>query len=544
VTPTCGSDELLVVDPLVHLIDHAPLAIWRDMAARTIVARASFVWPERPDRLPAAMLAMQRWGMSLPGGVAASAARYPHGVAIIDDNGSLSYAELFRSSHALAAALAAANIRHGQKVGLLARNHAGFVIAAVAVAQTGANLVLLNTGFAGAQLADAAGSEGLDAIIHDDEFTDLVADSDVKLTLDERAVRTLVLDFAGAKVAPPAQPGALVVLTSGTTGRPKGAARHARGATAGIASILARIPLRARNTVIDAAPLFHAWGLTHMMLALSLSSTLVLHRRFDAAETLEDIERHQADVLVVVPVMLQRILALGPDALVRTDTSSLRIIAASGSALGGKLATDTLNRFGPILYNVYGSTEVATATIATPKDLQAAPTTAGRQAPAARVEILDDDGNPLPAGSSGRIFVGSPMRFDGYTAGGSKEAQRGLLSSGDMGHFDAAGRLFIDGRDDDMIVSGGENVFPGEVEELLTHHPAIAEVVVIGIDDEEFGQALKAVIVRRVGIALNVEGVRRHVGENLARYKVPRQVVFVDELPRSATGKVLKRRLT
>jgi len=186
---------------------------------------------------------------------------------------------------------------------------------------------------------------------------------------------------------------------------------------------------------------------------------------------------------------------------------------------------------------------VATATIATPRDLLAAPTTAGRVVPGVRVEILDDDADPVPAGVTGRIFVGSPLRFDGYTTGGSKEAQRGLLSSGDVGHFDGKGRLFIDGRDDDMIVSGGENVFPGEVEELLSHHPAIAEVAVVGIEDEEFGQALKAVIVVRPEAPLDEEGVRQHVAVNLARYKVPRQVVFVDELPRSATGKVLKRNL-
>ena len=160
-----------------------------------------------------------------------------------------------------------------------------------------------------------------------------------------------------------------------------------------------------------------------------------------------------------------------------------------------------------------------------------------------RVEILDDDGEPMARGLAGRVFVGGAARFDGYTSGPGKEAQHGLLSSGDMGHFDADGCLFIDGRDDDMIVSGGENVYPAEVEELLAHHPAVAEVAVIGVPDEEFGQALSAFVVVRPGHELDVEAVRHHVRSHLARYKVPRRVTFLDELPRNPTGKVLKRAL-
>ena len=537
-------DMPAAADPMVEMIDRAPLSIWRKMAARKIVARANWIWPERPDRLPAAMLAAQRWGVSLAGGVAASAARYPHATAIIDDTEQLTYAELWQRSRSLAAGLAAADVGPGTKVGLLARNHAGFVVAAVAVAMTGADLIFLNTGFAAAQLNDVAASEKLDVIIVDEDLADIAAGADVRLLLDEQGTAALVRDHATDRVPPPKHVGSMVVLTSGTTGRPKGAARGTKGATEGVASLLAKIPLRARSTVVDAAPLFHAWGLGHMTLALSMSSTLVLHRRFDAEETLRSIAEHRADVLVVVPVMLQRVLALGASALIDHDTSGLRVIAVSGSALGGKLAVETLSRFGPVLYNVYGSTEVATATVATPHDLLRAPTTAGRVAPAARVEILDDAAKPVPVGESGRIFVGNPMRFDGYTTGGSKEMQRGLLSSGDVGHFDRSGLLYIDGRDDDMIVSGGENVFPGEVEELLSHHPLIAEVAVVGVSDDEFGQVLKAFVVCQRGAVLEVDDVRRHVADNLARYKVPRQVSFVDELPRSATGKVLKRSLT
>jgi fatty-acyl-CoA synthase len=278
-------------------------------------------------------------------------------------------------------------------------------------------------------------------------------------------------------------------------------------------------------------------------MGLGRNATLVVSRRFDAQATLEVVDRHRARVLVVVPVMLQRMLALGPDELVRVDTSTLEVIASSGSALGGRLATEILNRFGPVLYNIYGSTEVAAAAIATPSDLRRAPTTVGRPAPGVEVELLDDAGQPVETGQVGRVFVGSSARFDGYTSGGGKESQHGLLSSGDVGHFDADGRLYIDGRDDDMIVSGGENLYPSEVEELLTQHPAVAEVAVIGVADEEFGQALAAFVVVRPGQALTVDDIRQHVRTRLARYKVPRRVTFLDELPRNATGKVLKRAL-
>jgi fatty-acyl-CoA synthase len=530
-----------MADPLESFM---AVPVWRDLAALGILARANFNRPERPDRVLGAVLAMQRWGMSLGGMVEAAAARTPNRPAIIDESGSMSFRELARRSTALAAALRERGIGRESKVGLLARNHAGFVIATVGVAKTGADLVLLNTGFATAQLTDVAEIEGVTAIIHDNEFADIVAEARVDVRLSEDDLARLVPQYREVAFAPTRRQGGIVLLTSGTTGRPKGARRDtSSGSPSGIGAFLARVPLRARSTVVNPAPLFHAWGLTNMMLALGFSSTLVLHRRFDPAQTLAAIERHRADVLIAVPVMLRRILALGPDALVNTDTSSLKIIASSGSALGSKLASDVLSRFGPVLYNIYGSTEVAMATIATPEDLLAAPATAGRVTAGTRVEILDEDAKPVPAGVSGRIFVGSPNRFGGYTTGGTKEAQRGLLSSGDVGHFDDDGRLFVDGRDDDMIVSGGENVYPGEVEELLSHHPAVADVAVVGIDDDEFGQALRAVVVVRPGATLDVETVRHFVADNLARFKVPREVVFVDELPRSVTGKILKRTL-
>jgi fatty-acyl-CoA synthase len=269
----------------------------------------------------------------------------------------------------------------------------------------------------------------------------------------------------------------------------------------------------------------------------------VLRRKFDPEETIRAIATHRASALAVVPVMLQRILELGPETIARYDTSCLKVIAASGSALPGELATRVMDTFGDVLYNLYGSTEVAWATIATPEDLRAAPGTAGRAPFGTVVKLLDGDGHEAPPGDGGRIFVANAMVFEGYTGGGNKEIVDGLMSTGDVGHFDAGGRLFVDGRDDEMIVSGGENVFPREVEDLLADHGEIEEVAVIGVDDSEFGQRLKAFVVPRNGTELSAEQVQSYVKQNLARYKVPRDVVFIDQLPRNATGKILKREL-
>jgi len=307
--------------------------------------------------------------------------------------------------------------------------------------------------------------------------------------------------------------------------------------------VLERMPMRTRETTIIGPPLFHGTGLLIGVLAISLGNRTVLRRRFDPHTLLADIERHRAATVCLVPVMLQRLLALGEQEIRRHDTSSLRIVFCAGSQLPAEVALRAMELLGEVIYNLYGSTEVAVATLATPADVRAAPTSVGRPALGSIVKLFDDEGREVPRGQRGRVFVGTTSPFEGYTGGGRKETIDGLLATGDVGHFDEQGRLYIDGRDDDMIVSGGENVFPGEVEELLLSHPAIADASAVGVEDEEFGQRLRAFVVLREGQELSEEEVKQFVRDNLARYKVPREVVFLDELPRNPTGKVLKREL-
>jgi acyl-CoA synthetase (AMP-forming)/AMP-acid ligase II len=510
--------------------------------------------PHRPDRLVRTGLALLRWGPTPAAGYAASAARFPDEVAVIDDSGTVTFREMHERSNAVARAIAAEGVGVGDGIAIMCRNHRGFIEATIAASKLGADAVFLNTAFSGPQVADVVRREGPKAILYDEEFRDVLAEAgEGRLrivawhepggTRTERTLDEIVREGNRADLSPPPSRGKAVLLTSGTTGTPKGASRSQPRSLDPAATLLSRIPLRARARTMIAAPLFHTWGFAHFTLGMSLSSTVVLSRRFDPEATLSLTARHECTALVVVPVMLQRILDLDDEVLRRYDLSKLRVVPVSGSSLPASLARRWMDTFGDNVYNLYGSTEIAWATIATPQDLRAAPGTAGKPPRGTIVRIYDEDGRPVPPGQSGRVFVGNEMQFEGYTGGGGKALVDGLMSAGDVGHFDAEGRLFIDGRDDDMIVSGGENVFPGEVEDLLAGHEAIAEVAVFGLPDEEFGERLAAVIVRRAGTELDADGVRAFVRDNLAAYKVPRDVEFVDELPRTATGKVLKRHL-
>jgi fatty-acyl-CoA synthase len=520
-----------------------------------VLAGAGLVRPARPDRLVRTGLALHRWGPTPAAGYEASAARFPDEPAIIDELGVLTFGEVQVRTNALAHSLSDAGILEGDGVAVMCRNHRGFVETTIALSKLGAHALFLNTAFAAPQLADVVAREKPKAIVFDEEFRGLLEEAgrrrkrfvawhgDPGEAPEDPTLDELIAAGDSGSVVAPAEKGRVVILTSGTTGTPKGASRSQPETLDPAVTLLSRIPLRARETTMIAAPLFHSWGFAHFTLGLLLSSTYVLRRRFDPEATLALVEKHRATTLPVVPVMIQRILDLPEETRRAYDVSSLKAVPASGSALPGDLARRFMDEFGDVLYNLYGSTEVAWATIATPSELREAPGTAGSAPRGTVLKILDDDGKPLPPGRTGRIFVANEMLFEGYTSGGAKEVVEGLMSTGDVGHLDEGGRLFVEGRDDEMIVSGGENVFPAEVEDLLARHEAVNEVAVIGVDDEDFGQRLKAYVVKRPGAEVSADEVKGHVKSNLAGYKVPREVEFIDELPRNSTGKVLKREL-
>ncbi len=504
-----------------------------------------------PHRYLAVLRALEAYG-PVGAAVALAAAGQGSKVAILDERGAVTFSDLDQRSNALANALRAEGFHPGDSMGILVRNHRGLFEAIFAGAKLGARTLLLNTDFAGPQLADVCKREDVAVLVHDEEFADIVAGYDPPLGhvlawSDEPGEKT-TLDrlIADAPTSVPPRPGRkqrVVLLTSGTTGTPKGAPRDLALSMVIPGGYVSKIPLRSGRTVLLAAPAFHAWGLLSSMLALGLGNTVVLARRFDPEATVAALEDHHCDALITVPILLSRLLpAISAEAGSR-DLSALRIVAVSGSALSAELAGRTMDLLGDVVYNLYGSTEVAYATIATPADLRAAPGTVGRPPLGTTIKLLDPDGNEVPTGDTGRIFVGNSIQFEGYTGGGNKEQVAGLMATGDVGHVDEAGRLFVDGRDDDMIVSGGENVFPREIEELLTGHDEIDDAAVVGIEDPDFGARLRAYVVRAETASIDEDGVRSYVKANLARYKVPRDVRFIDELPRNPAGKVVKRRL-
>jgi fatty-acyl-CoA synthase len=517
--------------------------------------RAGIIAPMRPDRYIRIAAAMQRENMGITSGFAAAAQRCPDRPGLVDELGTLTWREIDQRADAFAAALQ--ELAAPKVIGIMARNHRGFVEALIAANRIGADVLLLNTSFAGPALAEVVERENVDAVIYDEEFTATVdralADKPDATRIiawtdgpqGGLTVEKMVDGHAGRQPQRGSTKSKVILLTSGTTGSPKGA-KHSGGADGGpgiLKAILDRTPWRAEEPVVVVAPMFHAWGFSQLVFAASLACTVITRRKFDPEATLELIDRHRATGLCVVPVMFDRIMELPDEVRNRYSGRSLRFAAASGSRMRPDVVIKFMDQFGDVIYNNYNATEAGMIATATPQDLRAAPDTAGRPAGGTEIRILDQDFTELPTGEVGGIYVRNSTQFDGYTSGKTKDFHEGFMSSGDVGRFDDAGRLFVVGRDDEMIVSGGENVYPIEVEKTLTAHPDIAEASVIGVDDEQYGQRLAAFVVLNDGASATPDLLKQHVRDNLANYKVPRDITILDELPRSSTGKIARREL-
>ncbi|SOJ54836.1 Long-chain-fatty-acid--CoA ligase [Mycobacterium simulans] len=520
--------------------------------------RARMIAPMRPDRYLRIAAAMRREGMGFTSGFAGAAQRCPDRPGLIDELGPLTWRELDERSNAFAAALQRLPDGPPRVVGLMCRNHRGFVDSLLAANRIGADILLLNTSFAGPALADVVARENVDAIVYDEEFTATVdraladtpdatrivawADEPHDLTVEK-----LIASHDGqrpVRAGNGRKKGKVILLTSGTTGTPKGAKHSGGGGGIGtLKAILDRTPWRAEEPIVIVAPMFHAWGFSQLVLAASLACTVVTRRKFDPEATLDLVDRYRATGLAVVPVMFDRIMALPEDVRNRYSGRSLRFAAASGSRMRPDVVIAFMDQFGDVIYNNYNATEAGMIATATPADLRAAPDTAGMPAEGTEIRILDSELNEVPAGEIGSIYVRNDTQFDGYTSGTTKDFQAGFMSSGDVGYLDAAGRLFVVGRDDEMIVSGGENVYPIEVEKTLAAHPDVAEAAVIGVDDEQYGQRLAAFVVLEPDGTATPETLKQHIRDNLANYKVPREIAVLDELPRGSTGKILRAEL-
>ncbi|MDZ4269514.1 MAG: acyl-CoA ligase FadD12 [Mycobacterium sp.] len=520
----------------------------------TTLWRARLIAPMRPDRYLRMGAAVRRAGITATVGFAAAAQRCPDRPGIIDERGTLTWQQLDERIDALGVALQELNPK---TVAVMCRNHRGFVEALVAANRIGADVLLLNTSFAGPAMAEVIDREGADVVIYDQEFGGTV---DRALQNAPDAMRILgwvdepegtpTLDdlidaHRGQRPAPSTRKSDIILLTSGTTGTPKGAKRSAGSGGAGdLKAVLDRTPWRVEEPIVIAAPMFHAWGFSQLLFAGLLACTIVTRRKFDPEATLELIDRHRATGLAVVPVMFDRIMDLPAGVRKRYNGKTLRFATASGSRMRPDVVTAFMDEFGDVIYNNYNATEAGMIATATPADLRAAPDTAGRPADGTELRILDGEHREVPTGEVGQIFVRSSTLFDGYTSGATKDFHDGFMASGDMGYLDEAGRLFVVGRDDEMIVSGGENVYPIEVEKVLAAHPGVAEAAVLGVDDEQYGQRLAAYVVPAAGTGtITVDELKQHVRDNLANYKVPRDITMLSELPRGSTGKILRNEL-
>jgi acyl-CoA synthetase (AMP-forming)/AMP-acid ligase II len=526
--------------------------------------RAGLIAPLRPDKYLRIAAAMQRENMGITSGFASSAQRCPDRPGLVDELGTLTWREIDTRADTFAAALQGlkergtapdvAAVAAPKVIGIMARNHRGFVEALIAANRIGADVLLLNTSFAGPALAEVVDREAVDAVIYDEEFAPTVdralADSPATTRIVAwtdtacagLTVEKMIADHAGQQPRRSGDKSRVILLTSGTTGTPKGA-KHSGGGPGVLKAILDRTPWRAEEPVVIVAPMFHAWGFSQLAFAASMACTIVTRRKFDPEATLELIDRHRATGLCVVPVMFDRIMELPDEVRARYSGRSLRFAAASGSRMRPDVVIKFMDQFGDVIYNNYNATEAGMIATATPQDLRAAPETAGKPAEGTEIRILDGELREVPTGRTGSIYVRNSTQFDGYTSGRTKDFHDGFMSSGDVGYLDDAGRLFVVGRDDEMIVSGGENVYPIEVEKTLTAHECVAEASVIGVDDEQFGQRLAAFVVLNDAGSVTPEELKQHVRENLANYKVPREITVLDELPRNSTGKIVRRDL-
>ena len=537
-------------------------AVRRWLTTVRVLVGSGMIAAMRPDKYLRQGLVIRRHGANAMSGIGLSAVRAPKATALVDERGSLTWAELDRRVDAAGAALDGllreqSDAQEGT-IGILCRNHRGLVESLAAATRIGADALLLNTGFSGPQLRDVLEREGATLVVYDEEFAPLLAQAKEHLPdlvevlawvedpdhthEDVHTLDVLIEEHLGRRADKPSRPGRTVLLTSGTTGTPKGA-RRSGGAAGSLAAMLERIPWRAGGTTVVAAPMFHAWGFGQLAISATMCCTVVMRRRFDPEATLELVDRTLADGLAVVPVMLERIMDLPAATLDSYRLGSLRFVTASGSRMRPDAVTAFMDRFGDTVHNSYNATEAGLISTATPADLRVAPDTAGRPVLGTDLRIIDDDGRAVPPGEVGRITVLSESAFEGYTSGETKDFEDDYMVSGDLGRVDEAGRLFVVGRDDEMIVSGGENVYPLEVEQTLNEHEDVVEAAVIGVDDQDFGQRLEAYVVLREKASATTEDLKKHVKSHLAGYKVPRRVVLLDDLPRNDTGKVLKREL-
>jgi len=475
--------------------------------------------------------------------------------ALHDRDGCLTWGELDKRANQAGHMLEELGVKGGDRVAMLLRNGREIVETTLGAQKLGMVACPLNTWAKPKELRFTLSEAKASVLIYDTKHSDQVeecAPEGLALVCVGNEDDAVANSYSYAEllsdqsVNPPpfltreAQKPKVVIHTSGTTGTPKGASRNSSAAGVGaLANLLSVVPYSRDDIIVLPAPMFHSFGLATFTFGTALGATFVMPEQFDPEGTLRAIEEHGATACSLVPVMIKRILTLDDEIKSRYDLSSLRVVMASGSAMSTEMRRAAMELFGDVLYDLYGSTEVGWVAIARPQDMLDHPGTVGKPVPGIKVAIFNEDGDRIGPGEIGEIYIKSDVMFEGYTSGDSKEVRDGYMTIGDLGYVDEGGFLFIEGRADDMVVVGGENIYPVEIEETLDDMDGVEDVAVMGVPDDEYGEVLGAFVVGTV----RAEDVKKYCKDQLASYKVPKRVEILDELPRTSTGKVLKREL-
>lgn len=528
---------------------HRPLFLLKSFARFVpAVTRAGFVSAEGGPRAALALAPnLARYWFTTAREVEQGAAAAPDRIALIDDTGVLTYRQLRDDSRSLAKWLLALQDERGLdelRIGVMARNGRGIILPLAAKGYAGAHIFLLNIGSSPEQLAGIFAENDINVLFIDDEFADRLPANTDGITIvrahedggEGLSVGQVVRMDVDRQLPRWPKHGNLVLMSSGTTGIPKGIVRPEPRMPFVVAGYLEAIPWRAGDTVQLTASIFHTWGWSALQVALATRSTIVTRRIFDPDACFRDIQRYRCDGLISSPIFFKQMLDLQES----YDTSSLRYLASAGNAVSPALLRRTTERFGPILANIYGSTELALAAAASPEQMQADPTTVGKVPPGTVLKLYDDQGREVRPGETGRIFLYNETALRGYTNPATEMVEiDGLVEMGDLGYLDDDGYLHVQSRNDDMIIVGGENVHPQSVVEVLEDMPGVGEVYAHGVDDEQMFKRIAVWVVKSADIT--ADAVRDWVRAHLADHSIPRDVHFVDELPRNAVGKVVPR---
>ena len=467
----------------------------------------------------------------------------PEKVALRFEGIEYTYAQLDERVQRLSLALVRSlDIQPGDRVAHLGLNHADLFVLLFACARAGAILVPLNWRLTAAEHVFMIDDCTPKALFLDPEYVEHAAAFPVRhrVVLDGMAD---LLDVDPAHALPPVAPDAPVQIsyTSGTTGRPKGAMLSQAGLTWNAVMSTAAHDITSDDHALTFLPMFHVGGLhIHSTPVLHAGGTVTVQRRFDPGEALAAIAKLKPTMVLSVPATSQAKIA-HPD-FATTDVSGIRVFATGSSTVPAAVIRPWLDR-GVTVTQVYGMTESGPVAICLPIHAADRVGSCGKPVLHAQARIVDDDGNDLPVGEPGEIWVKSPSICVGYWNNPAATAETitdGWLHTGDIAHVDEDGFFFVDDRKKDMVISGGENIYPAELEDILHDCPAIAEAAVVGKPDPRWGEVPVALIVCRPGQTLDAAGVMALFDGRLARYKLPREVRFVDALPRNVMGKVLK----